>query len=210
MFTITQTFYIGFVAHAQAPERTVQGHTLHSRSLPAADLTFDSHFKYAGAQRFELYGVADAEQHFFIDATPAGDIQRLYWMQFEHYLPSNDHRYNYKPDQTTDIGGLRFIYDSRLYTDFTALQPRTDSDGAYMRRLLQSKGFKLPKTAARIRLIHLPEPDNRSELMIIYLEALSSVPPDAKNEMPAPTPTGQLLLQHAGHALKISTREPRP
>jgi len=59
---------MGYVVHAQVPERVVTGQVIHSRSLPAADLNFDSHFKYAGGQRFELYGVADAEQHFFVDA----------------------------------------------------------------------------------------------------------------------------------------------
>src|SRR5262249_15456498 len=83
LFTITQTFFMGFVVHAQAPERTVQDQVLHSRSLPAADLAFDPQFKYAGAQRFELYGVADAEQHFFVDANAGHEIQRLYWVQFE-------------------------------------------------------------------------------------------------------------------------------
>jgi len=128
----------------------------------------------------------------------------LFWVQFEHYLPSNDHRYNYKPDQTTRIGSLNFIYDSRLYADFTALQPRADSDGARMRQLLQSKGFKLPTAAARIRLIHLPEPDNRSELMIIYLEALPSVPPDTKNEMKPEKSATELLVHHVNYGLKIT------
>ena len=208
MFTITQTFCLGFVVAtlaAQAPERKVSHQVLSSRSLPAADLIFDDRFKYAGAQRFELYGVADAEQHFFVDANDAGEVRRLCWIQFEHYLPSNVHRYDYKMTTTTEIGGLRFLYDTRLYTDYSALRPDPDSDGDRGRRLLQAKGFKLPKAALRVRLIHLPNADNRSELMIIYLDAIdpSGLPPNAVNEMTPESGVASILLDHLGHALKI-------
>ena len=55
---------------------------------------------YVGNERFNLYGVADAEIHVFADADAARKVQRLYWVQFESYLPSNDHRYNYAEGNT--------------------------------------------------------------------------------------------------------------
>ena len=59
-----------------------------------------------------------------------------------------------------------------------------------------------------MRLIHLPDSDNRSELMIIYLEALEpgQLPPGATNETTAdPSPQlAALVLRHAREGLRIA------
>jgi hypothetical protein len=166
--------------------RQVEGQTLISPELPAARLTFTPGFRYVGGQRFPLYGVADAEQHFFVDADRDGQIRRLYWLQFEHYMPDNDHRYKYPITRTTEISGLPFLYDTELYTDYAAgPMPMPNSDGDKARALLAAKGFKLPHTAIRARMFHSPGNDNRSELMIIYMESLQSgkMPKDAVDQM---------------------------
>src|SRR4030095_5927151 len=90
---------------AQAP-RTVKGQELVSTQQPAVRLKFDKAFKYVGTQTFVLYDVANAEQHFFVDADNDGRIKRLYWVQFEGYLPSNTHSYDYKSEKKVAIGGL--------------------------------------------------------------------------------------------------------
>jgi hypothetical protein len=49
--------------------------------------------------------------------------------------------------------------------------------------LLAKENLKFPKRAARVRMFHLPTPDRRTELMIIYGEALpegSSLPTGAE------------------------------
>jgi len=43
---------------------------------------------YVGSERFNLYGVADAEVHVFIEADAAKRMKKLYWIQFESYLPA--------------------------------------------------------------------------------------------------------------------------
>ena len=55
-------------------ERQVQGQVLTSSHDPAVQITFGPHFMYAGGQRFALYGVADAEQHFYVQANASGQI----------------------------------------------------------------------------------------------------------------------------------------
>jgi hypothetical protein len=52
-----------------------------------------------------------------------------------------------------------------------------NSDSAAITRLLAKSSLKLPSRAARVRMFHLPTPDHRTELMIIYGEAL---PEDSK------------------------------
>src|SRR6185436_26478 len=89
--------------------RTVSGQVLTSKDTPAVRLEFDKAFKYAGAQSFVLYGVANAEQHFFVDADKDGRIKRFFWVQFEGYLPTNTHTYNYKSAKVVKAGGFDFI-----------------------------------------------------------------------------------------------------
>src|SRR5687768_2044229 len=80
--------------------RTVKDRTLSSPQMPAVRLEFSQPFHYAGSQSFILYDVANAEQHFFVDADKDGRIRRMYWIQFEGYLPSNTHTYDYKSPKT--------------------------------------------------------------------------------------------------------------
>lgn len=70
-------------------ERQVAGQTLTSKSNPAVELTFDKAYKYVGGQRWDLYSIADAEQHFFVKPGKDNAIESLYWVQFEQFLPSS-------------------------------------------------------------------------------------------------------------------------
>jgi hypothetical protein len=101
-------------------------------------------------------------------------VERFYWLQFEHFLPTNTYTYDYKPDRTTDAGGLTFIYDVKSFTNYGGMQGDDPaSDGAAMKRLLAAHGLDFPTATARVRMFHLPTPDRRTELMIIYGEALA-------------------------------------
>ena len=165
-------------AHAQAAPasaqlREVRGQTIISRELPAATLTFGKDFRYVGGQKVNLYGNAEAEQHLFVKAGSSGTVECFYWVQFEHFFPTNTYAYDYHPDRTTDIGGLQFIYDIKSWPDYAALQIEDPaSDGAAIARLSSQHGLIFPRRAVRVRMFHLPTPDRRTELMIIYGEAL--------------------------------------
>src|SRR5687768_13990604 len=43
---------------------------------------------YVGGERFTLYDVADCEIHVFIEADADRRMRRLWWIQFESYLPA--------------------------------------------------------------------------------------------------------------------------
>lgn len=189
--------------------REVRGQVIISPELPKANLTFGKDFRYVGGQRVNLYGNADAEQHIFVKAGRNGVAERFYWVQFEHFLPSNTYNYDYQPDHTTDIGGLRFIYDVKSWPDYARANAEDPaSDGAAIDRLLAEHKLTLPKRAARVRMFHLPTPDRRTELMIIYGEALpdaSEVPVreggvELDKEAPA---AAQTFLEHARRDLSI-------
>jgi len=160
--------------------RPVRDNTIISNELPKADLALDSAFRYIGGQQVNLYHMADAEQHLFIRGGNTGVIDAFYWIQFEHRVPADKHTYNYQLGHNTDLGGLDFAYDQKAWPDYASeLLDDPESDGAAISRLLAEKNLKFPQRAARVRMFHLPTPDHRSELMIIYGEALpqdSTVP----------------------------------
>jgi hypothetical protein len=194
------------------PQRKVDGQTIVSKELPAAELTFGKDFRYVGGQVVNLYGIADAEQHLFVKAPNSGAIERFYWVQFEHFLPSNAKTYHYKPDRTTERGGLQFIYDVEAFSDYAGLEnadPATD--GFAIHKPLAEHNLALPKRAARVRMIHLPTADRRNELMIIYGESLpedSKVPVAADGLAldDASPASAKTVLDHAWEELTIQKR----
>ena len=127
----------------------------------------DKAYHYVGHQEFDFYGVAHAEQHLFVDAAKDGEIRRMYWIQYEHYLPNNDHRYDYPPPNDA-IGGIPMTRESRFRPAGTT--PSPDSDSGHAIAFLQSHGFRFAPENLRVRFIHLVDESKRSEVMIVYQE----------------------------------------
>lgn len=153
----------------------VTGQVLTSNGMPSVRMKFDKAFKYAGNQSFVLYDVANAEQHFFVEADKTGRIKRMYWVQFEGYLENNNHTYKYPVTKTVKIAGLDFIADA-FARNLKANPGRPDSDGSRARAFLESKGYRMASDEViSQRLVHLVDERKRSELMIIYLEDLSAM-----------------------------------
>ena len=188
-------------------DRQVQGQVLTSKSNPPVQITFAPQFKYAGGQRFLLYGVAEAEQHFYTQSNADGKIERFYWVQFEHYLPDNKHQYDYPSKRTTDLGGMTFIYDTAVFSNYAGANGNPDSDGAKARAMLKKAGLVFPTAMARIRMVHLTDNSKRSELMIIYGEALNGkAPPNSEDGLEADDQLPELaarVRQHAIEGMKI-------
>jgi hypothetical protein len=160
-------------ALAQAPERVVSGYTLRSDRDPAVVLELKGPVQYVGADRWVLYGVADAEVHVFVEADSAKRVTRLYWIQFAGYLPSVNSQYNgYTSPTRAQLGDLEFIVDGFIMVTPPA-QMRSGSDREHVLQLLAAKGYSLPPGMMARRMVHLPTPDRRKELMIIYAEDLA-------------------------------------
>ncbi len=153
--------------------RTVKGQVLTSSDMPAVKIEFDKSFRYIGSQSFVLYDVANAEQHFFVDADKDGRMKRFYWVQFEGYLPTNTHSYNYKSPKVVNAGGFDFFADANARS-LNGNPGRPDSDGARARAFFEKKGLRMLGTELiSQRLVHLVDEAKRNELMIIYVEDLT-------------------------------------
>jgi hypothetical protein len=217
MNRVIPLFLFSLIAFAQeqparverTPLRHVENQTLISNELPAAQLTFDKEFRYVGGQVVNLYGNADAEQHLFVKTSGRDTVESFYWIQFEHFLPSNKYTYDYSADRTADFGAVRFVYDVKSFSDYDAMQAsEPQSDGAAMRKLLAQHKMAFPKKAARVRMFYLPTADRRTELMVIYGEKLSEdskVPVAADGiVLDSAFPDGaKTLLEHAQKGLRV-------
>jgi hypothetical protein len=195
---------------AGPPARRVEGQTLVSNEKPRARVEFGKDFKYVGGHAFILYGVARAEQHFFVDANKDGRIRRFYWVQFEGYLPTNSHAYDYKVNKSVNIGGLDFVADA-YPRNIKANPGRADGDGARAREFLAAKGYRLAgDDVVMQRLVHLIGEPKRDELMIIYLEDLGPKKLTAADLSPGGREAARwdefshALLERAVGGLKIS------
>lgn len=179
MRRIILMFLLGLAVPQSQPQRSVRGQTLISRQLPAARFTLSKNFHYVGGQVVNLCGNAEAEQHLFL-STQNGLVESFCWLQFEHFLPSNKMTYDYDMHRTVKIGDLNFIYDVKAYSDYPGLTMNDPgSDGTAIAQLAAAHHFGFPKRVARARMVFLPTPDRRTELMIIYGEAVKwNVPAD--------------------------------
>jgi len=182
--------------------RVAKGNTLASDSTPKLKLKFGKDFKYAGGQTFILYDVARAEQHFYVDADNQGRISRLYWVQFEGYLPENTHKYDYsKSKKQVTIDGLSFYSDTwPRKNDPTKMS--AGSDGIKALEFLKSKGFTFKSDEFIMqRLVNMVDASNRNELMVIYLEVLpdgstaADLLPNGKDAAKWPEAADQLLAR---------------
>jgi hypothetical protein len=160
-------------AQAVAPERKMAGHAIISERDPRARIDLPQSVEYAGADRFVLYGIADCELHALVESDAQKNVQRLYWVQFEGYLPSKpDLHHEYDSPRHTTIGGLDFYVDTWVRAADDKTTPGSDLE--HIQALVRAKGYKLPAGMMSVRLVHLLDEAKRKELMIIYSEDLAA------------------------------------
>ena len=158
-------------AEEKSPDRKVEGTTVTSSHDPAVKITLPETAQYVGAARWDLYGFADAEVHVFVEADAQKKVQRLYWVQFEAFLPDNERTYKYPFIEKTTLAGLEFDVN-RSYGP-TNLKSRPGSDRERVFAMVAKAGYVMPAEQINVRLVHLTDEKKRKELMIIYGEDLA-------------------------------------
>jgi hypothetical protein len=156
-------------------DRSVSGNELISDHDPAAVLRFDPAFHYLGGQKFILYGVASVEQHFFVETTADDKLKSVYWVQYESYLPGKPYQYDYEdsPLRVT-LNGHEFYADTAVIHFDPAIQRQKGTDGAMVRQFLASHGYAYPDDFVYARLVWLVDDSHQKELMIIFIDDLST------------------------------------
>jgi hypothetical protein len=154
-----------------APERDVKKNVLTSEHDPKIRIELPGSVRYVGADRWVLYGIADCELHAFVEVDKKKDVQRLYWVQFEGYLPNRPElHHTYDSPRHATIGGLDFYVDT--WVKSSEEKSESDSDGEHIRSLISNHQYKMPGGMMCVRLVHLLDAEKRKELMIIYGEDL--------------------------------------
>lgn len=153
----------------ELPERTVRGKTVVSSHDPSARIELPASATYVGSERWVLEAYADdIEMHVFVDVDGDKYVKHIYWVQFEAYLPSRPElKHNYDSARHMSLGGMDFYVDT--WAERTDRSEQPDSDGAYLRALLRSRGYTLPGSMLSVRFVHLMD-HGRRELMFIYSE----------------------------------------
>jgi hypothetical protein len=163
---------VAFGAEPLQPMRTVKANVITSLREPAVTVEVPKQAKYVGADRFTLYGVADCEFYLYVDADDQKLVKRIYWVQFEGYLPTKPNlKYSPATKETVEIGGLAFYTRARFGP--TGDTPRAGSESERVMKLLHGAGYRLPRDMMHARYIHYLDQDMRKELMLIVSEDLA-------------------------------------
>ena len=189
-------------------ERKVEGNVITSERDPRVQIRLPESARYVGADRFVLYDMADCELHAFVDGDEHKSVQRLYWVQFEGYLPTRPElQHTYDSPRHTNLAGLDFFVDTWVRAKDEPT--RRGSDLEHIVKIIRRKGYHLPDGMMYVRLVCLFQ-DKRKELMIIYAENVAptghSVPelkPDGKSYTEWPI-LEKGLLERAEKRVKIA------
>ncbi len=186
----------------------MKGNRLISRSDPAVTIQVPRKAKYLGAERWDLYDLADCELHLYVEAGRNKVVKALYWIQFEGYLPSNTYVYDYTKDSPVTFAGQPFWQRARFGPSNQT--PRAGSDGERVRQMVERAGYKLPPHSMNVRLVRVLDEARRKELMFIYGEDLGAQGyttdqlMDGDQPKPAWTDIEKGLVERARKRIRVS------
>jgi hypothetical protein len=184
---------VGGVTQDLLPERVVKGSTITSHSDPTMRIELPHQAQYLGGDRWVLYAVADCEIHVFVEADAKKQVRRMYWIQFEQFVPNRPElQHNYKPEELTKFAGMEMYVRARFgKSDEVA---KEGSDLEHVQALIRAKGYSLPPEMMNARLVRLLDAQRRKELMIIYAETLEPTGVTVDDLMPGGKATDKWSL----------------
>ena len=196
-----------------SPEREVEGNVITSERDPHVRIHLPNSAQYVGAHRWVLYGMADCELHAFVGVDPQKNVQRLYWVQFEGYLPTRPElKHKYDSPRHANIGGMDFYVDTWVRAKDAETRPGSDVE--HIVALIRAKSYHMPDGMMYVRLVHLLDEQKRKELMIIYGEDVAQsgltaaeLQPGGKAHERWPT-IAKGLLERAGKSVGIKQTRP--
>jgi hypothetical protein len=159
-----------------APAAVVQAHSV-TNAAEHVIVRVPKTATYVGSDRFDLYGLADAEAHVFVESDAKKRVTKLYWIQFEHYWPGRtDLTHDYTGDRRTQQWGTTTWL--RGSASSTAGPAKLGSDTQHVRAILERAGYTAPPEVMDLRMVQLLDDPKgtghgRNELMLIYSEDLA-------------------------------------
>jgi hypothetical protein len=106
-----------------------------------------------------------------VEADAQKNVRRLYWIQFEAYLPTRPElKHTYDSPRHASLGGLDFFVDTWVRAKDE--QTKQGSDLEHIVDLVGKKGYHIPEGIMYVRLVYLFH-EKRKELMMIYAEDIA-------------------------------------
>jgi hypothetical protein len=116
-------------AQVKGPERKIEANVITSERDPKVRIRLPNPARYVGADRWVLYDIADCELHAFVEADKQKNVQHLYWVQFEGYIPSKpDSKYEYNSPRHEKIGAMDFYVDTWVRSNDAKTKPGSDRE----------------------------------------------------------------------------------
>lgn len=151
-------------------KRKVDDNILTSEDQPAIKVKVSDDFVYLGRLEFVLYSVAEVELFVFVNADAQHRVSGMFIAQFEGYLDSNAHVYNYPAAKLVKLHSHEFILDTFVYTIAQDME-NPESDSARTLNFVLENGYILPREAISSRFVRLLE-GRRRELLFSHMADL--------------------------------------
>lgn len=155
------------------PVRRVEDNVLISDSLPAIRIKVSQEFHYLGSFPFRLGNIASGERFVFVEGEPT-KILRMFIAQFESFLPESTEIYRYSFDQAIPLGNHRFRQNTFAFSFAQDILENPNAESAFTRNFLTKKGYRISDEWMSSRFLTLGDDSRRSELILFYMEPISS------------------------------------
>lgn len=171
----------------QSPHRMVEGNTIISPNTPKIKIEVADEFDYVGQFDFEIIAnsdeypqnlqgmpVAAGERLVFVKADQDKKVEKLFIVQFEGFLDSNDFVYNYDFSNADFIGDNKYRHNTWYYDNKVAIQENPLGESAKTDAFLKKMGFQTEDHFMMSRFVGLASEDRKNEIIIYYIEMLKA------------------------------------
>ena len=173
-------------------EGTVEEHRFRTRRMPHLEIRVDPSIPFFGTTRFPLLqGRTDAEIALFADVADS-QVNRFCAIQTEAYRDTAEGRFRRAVVDTTRIGTERFYLGYFCFDLASQARARPETDIAGLLALIESKKTRADSIYVGVRMARPLDPQNRSEILLLYGESVRLNGIDCTDEASASAKLGEL------------------
>ncbi len=171
--------------NSNIPTRYIRNNTFHSESIPRITLEVDKDFNYVGQFFFEIKAnseeyddeirgevIADGHRFVFVSADSDKKVQKLFIIQLEGFLASNDFIYNYDFSNAELLGDNKYRHNTWFYDSSELAAQNPENEGAKTRFFLTDLGYKIEDEFMMSRFVGLASEDRKHEIILYYIEIM--------------------------------------
>ncbi len=169
----------------ELPTRYVDHNLLISEALPVINIKVAEEFTYLGRFDIEIIASSDeykkdllgkpiaaGERFVFAVADAEKNIEKMFIVQFEGWLPGTEGIYNYRFNDDHIMAGRPFRHNTWFYDARASARLNPKGEGARTDAFLQQQGYHLADELMMSRFLALASEDRKNEIIIYYFEML--------------------------------------